>query len=178
VVQGSDLAPRLLCAALARVLEDLRDSSCPCDLWFVFSAQGELGYRGLKAAAGTVAPERALAVTACDAGDWPGSKDKHACAPGKGVGIRFMDNTVISSPRLAALLEKTARENNILFQKDTVSKSPSGGGRLQSAGIGAETAVLSIPVRYRHTPWEQCLLADLDACAGLLSAICRTWGDG
>ena len=43
-----------------------------------------------------------------------------------------------------------------------------------ASGPGRPTALVSVPLRYMHTPSELCSLADVEACVTLLAAFARS----
>jgi endoglucanase len=87
-----------------------------------------------------------------------------------GSGPDLMRGSIVN-PRLFELLHETAETEGI-----PVTLSASGGGSSTDADAihlsraGVPTAVVSIPLRYMHSPVELVQLSDVEACARLIAA--------
>jgi len=171
IIQGAGLFPRLSCAVLLNTLSRLGD--CESDIWVVFSAQGELGYRCFKAAAWGIEPDLAIDLAYSEATDFPGG-EKHGCRIGGGVGIRRMDPGGCSSPEIVNFLEGIAKSCLIPYQADMLEQKASGVGSIQHSR--AKMGVISIPVRYRYTSAEMAAESDAAACSELMLTACS--GEG
>ena len=110
------LDDRISCAVLLSALE--RIGECPNDLYLVFTAQEEVGLRGARTAAWSIAPDYAVAVDVTDVDDTPGSERAGTARLGRGAAVKVMDSSVICHPAMVALLEDTAREGDIPVQRD------------------------------------------------------------
>lgn len=82
------------CYALIRTLQRVEGNN---DLYFCFTSQEEVGLRGAKAAAYSIAPEYALAVDVTDTGDTP-ECEKMAVKLGGGAAVKVMDRSIICDP--------------------------------------------------------------------------------
>jgi endoglucanase len=78
-------------------------------------------------------------------------------------------------PRLHARLAATAEARRIAVQHEALygvdSTETDVDGALD-AHAGSAVALVSLPLRHMHSPSETCALADLDAAADLLAALC------
>lgn len=159
---------RVSCAVLLAALERLRAPEN--DLYFVFTAQEEVGLRGGKTAAWAVAPDCGIAVDVTDVDDTPGSSRSGTVQLGKGAAVTVMNSSVICHPAVVAALEETARTQGISAQRDILRSGGTDAGAIHTAGAGVPTGGISVPCRYIHTPVETASLADVEACVRLTAA--------
>jgi endoglucanase len=163
---------RISCAVLLQVLECLGDS--PNDLYFVFTAQEEVGTRGAKTAAYAIDPDYALAVDVTLADDVPGAKHNGSSVLGKGAAVKVMDGSVICHPQMVKQLTDLAGKQGIPFQSDVIRAGGTDAGPIHVSRAGVLTGGISIPCRYIHTPTEMVERADVEACVRLAAAFAQT----
>jgi putative aminopeptidase FrvX len=160
------LDDRIACVVLLMVLESIREIKN--DLYFVFSAQEEVGIRGAKTAAFSIEPDVGLAVDVTSTGDIPEMKVPMNCSLGKGAAIKVMDASVICSPKVVRILEQMAKDFDIKHQFEILQRGGTDAGSIQLSRTGAHTGAVSIPTRYVHSPQEMCDLEDVKAAAALV----------
>jgi endoglucanase len=139
----------------------------------VGTVQEEIGSRGARTAAFGIAAQSGLAVDMGHAIDYPGvSKARFGQLDiGKGPGISRGANT---NPVVFALLTEAARAESIPYQVDvTPGATPTDANALQLNRSGMAAGLLSVPLRYMHTPCEVLSLKDVEDTARLLAAYCR-----
>jgi endoglucanase len=139
----------------------------------VGTVQEEIGSRGARTAAFGIAAQSGLAVDMGHAIDYPGvSKARFGQLDiGKGPGISRGANT---NPVVFALLTDAARAESIPYQVDvTPGATPTDANALQLNRSGMAAGLLSVPLRYMHTPCEVLSLKDVEDTARLLAAYCR-----
>ena len=110
VICGPYLDNRIGCVTLLLMMEQLSGVKTESDLYFVFTAQEEVGLRGAGAAAFAVEPDTAIAVDVTDTGDLPERKTPMAVDMGKGPTIKVMDRSVICTPAVCAALGQAAAD--------------------------------------------------------------------
>lgn len=159
---------RISCAILLKTLEQVSQS--PNDLYFVFSAQEEVGLRGAKTAAWAIDPDYGLAVDVTDVDDTPGSDKCGTVQLGKGAAVKVMDSSVICHPAVVDKLEQLASLQDIPTQRDIMRAGGTDAGVIHTTRIGVLTGGVSVPCRYIHTPHEMADLKDAENCVKLLSA--------
>lgn len=162
---------RVSCVALLMALESIKSSEN--DLYFVFSAQEEVGLRGAQTAAYHIAPDYALALDVTVAGDLPGSKHSASSRAGGGAAIKVMDRSVICHPALVRELEALAKAEEIPYQMDVITAGGTDAGVIHKSRGGVVTGGVSIPCRYTHTPAELVYERDVEAVARLVTAFCE-----
>jgi putative aminopeptidase FrvX len=139
----------------------------------VAAVQEEIGSRGAKTAAFSIGAQSGLAVDMGHAIDFPGvAKERHGpMAIGKGPGISRGANT---NPTVFALLLKAAEDAGVPYQIDvSPAATPTDANALQLSGGGMAAGLVSVPLRYMHTPCEVLSLRDVEDTARLLAAYCR-----
>lgn len=171
-VMGPYLDDRIACAVLLKTLE--LAVSPVNDLYFVFTVQEEVGTRGAKPAAWTVAPDVGIAVDVTDVDDTPGCSKYGTCKLGGGAGVKIMDRSVICHPEVVTALEEAARSGNIPVQRDILRMGGTDAGPIHVTRGGVPTGGISIPCRYIHTPTEMADLADVQACVDLATAFAQS----
>jgi endoglucanase len=154
----------------ARVLEEVKKAGgAPGDLVAAATVQEEIGLRGGATSAYGVDPVVGIAVEVGHATDYPDiDKRKHGEALcGAGPIIARGPNI---NPVLLDLLTAAADKAKIPYQ---IGAEPRGTGTdanaIQLSRGGKATALVSIPLRYMHTPTEVLSLKDLDAAVRLLA---------
>ncbi len=160
----------IACVVLIQTLEKLEHTTCPNDLYFVFSTQEEIGCRGARAAAYAIDPQAGFALDVTPAGDIPGNVHFMGVSLGEGAAIKIKDSSVICTPSIVNLLKQTALEKGIPFQFEILSGGGTDTGEIQRNRSGAAAGCISIPSRYTHHPYEMVRLSDVEACVELLCA--------
>ena len=170
------LDDRIGCAVLLLAMERLGavPGGTDNDLYFVFTAQEELGTRGAATAAYAIEPDYALAVDVMLADDQPGAAHISSVRQGAGAGIKVMDHSMISHPAVVERLKALAAERDIPFQMDVSSRGGTDAGAIHKSRSGVRSGGLSIPCRYTHTPMELIAKKDALACAALLAAFAES----
>jgi len=176
---GRGLDNRLGSYVAAEVLHTCRkgrDSGRPLHstLISLSSVQEELGFHGAKVAADRLAPHAAIVVDATFATDTPDEQDKKVAgdvALGRGPVVN-----------IGARVNK--RLSKLLVEMDTphqVQAVPGNTGTdadvVTLSNCGIPTAVLSIPLRYMHTPVETCCPGDVEAAIKMISELVFMIGD-
>lgn len=140
---------RVGCAAMLKLIE----SELPCDTWFVFTVQEEVGTRGAAVATRRVGADIALVLEGTTATNIPGvSDEKMICEAGKGLVISFMDRGTIYDRGLYRMLSGLAEKNGIEWQTKRCIAGGTDASAIQRSGTGVRTAVLACAVRNIHSP--------------------------
>lgn len=136
----------------------------------VAAVQEEIGLFGARTAAFEVRPDIAIAVDVTHATDAPGVDEKEVGSHPLGSGPAIGRGSTLS-PKVFELLVETAEAEGIEY-----SVSASGRGTstdadvLQISRSGIPTGLVSIPLRYMHSPVEMVDLRDVEATVELLAA--------
>lgn len=174
LVKAKALDDRIGCAVLITLLQQPAEY----DYYASFTVQEELGCRGAKTAAYTVAPEYAVvleATTANDIGETPA--EKAVCYVGKGATVSFMDRATLYDKELFELALSQAKEKNIAVQTKNAVAGGNNAGAISLAGSGVRTLAISLPCRYIHSASGVADLADgismLKLTKALLLQLCE-----
>lgn len=161
---GKALDNRVGCYVLIEAMKRIKSDN---DLYFVFTVQEEVGLRGARTAAYSIAPDYALSVDIADTGDMPNA-EKNAVSLNGGACVKMMDCTVITSGEVREKLIELAEKNGIKYQREIMTEGGTDAGVIQFARGGVKTGGISIPTRYFHTPSEMIAKEDVEACTELV----------
>ncbi|HEY8381545.1 MAG TPA: M42 family metallopeptidase [Microvirga sp.] len=159
-------------AEALRLLKEEGSLNTEVGVYAVATVQEEIGSRGARTAAFSIAAQSGLAVDMGHAIDYPGvGKPRFGQLDiGKGPGISRGANT---NPAVFALLSEAARAENIPYQVNVApGATPTDANALQLNRGGMAAGLLSVPLRYMHTPCEVLSLSDVESTARLLAAYC------
>lgn len=164
------LDDRVGCYILLKAMAEIKDSKN--DLYFVFTAQEEVGIRGAKTSAFTVMPDYGIAVDVTDTGDTPDAP-KSDVKLGGGAAIKVMDRSVLCDAGLVKTLRALAEDNAIPYTSEIMTDGGTDAGAIALTGGGVKAGGISVPVRYIHSPSELASVSDINACIKLLIAVCE-----
>jgi len=151
-------------------MEALKRTKSTHELAFVFTVQEEIGIRGARTAAYALEPDLAIAVDVTATGDTPKAHPM-SVELGKGVGIKVLDHSLITSPQIKRWMAAVATELNIPFQWEVLEYGGTDSGAIHLTRGGVPSGVLSIPTRYVHSPAEMLDKRDVEAAVELLAAL-------
>lgn len=141
------------------------------DVYAVGTSQEEVGLRGSTVAAQAIGPDLGIAVDITGAGDTPGFPSRMKVADlGKGVAIKQMDSSVISSTSLVEYIRKLAEDRGIDHQMEILARGGTDTSSMQRFSPGAHSTCLSIPTRYGHSPVAVIHRHDVETAVELLVA--------
>ncbi len=167
-VKGKAIDDRAGCV----IMMDLINSEPEYDTWFAFTVQEEVGTRGAKAAAFSVAPDIALVLETTTACDFAGvGGDKRVCSLGGGCVISYMDRSTIYDRALYQLAFDIAKKLEIPAQTKTLVAGGNDSGAIHISSGGIRTCALSAPCRYLHSPSCVIKMSDFDAVKQLARAM-------
>ena len=139
----------------------------------VAAVQEEIGLFGARTAAFQAQPDIAIAVDVTHATDAPGVDEKEEGSHPFGSGPAIGRGSTLS-PKVFELLVETAEAEGI---EHSISASGRGTSTdadvLQISRAGIPTGLVSIPLRYMHSPVEMVDLRDVEATVELLAAFGR-----
>jgi putative aminopeptidase FrvX len=136
----------------------------------VAAVQEEIGLFGARTAAFQVRPDLAIAVDVTHATDAPGVDEKQLGSSPLGSGPVIGRGSTLS-PKLFELLVETAEAEGIEYSIGASGRGTSTDADvLQISRAGIPTGLISIPLRYMHSPVEMVDLRDVEAVVELLVA--------
>lgn len=164
------LDDRICAAVVLQVLENLKGKELPCDLAVMFSAQEEVGLRGATPGAFRLAPDWCIAVDVTHART-PDAPKGETFEAGKGCTVGVGPN---ANRAMTKAIMDAAKEQEIPYSVEVMPRSSgTNGWAIQITRQGVATAIVSVPVKYMHSPVEAASLADAEAAADLITAFIR-----
>jgi endoglucanase len=143
------------------------------DVVAVASVQEELGHHGARTAAFALDPRVAIAIDVTWATDVPGANPNRAGRVELGSGAAITRGPVVN-PRVCELMVAAAEAEGIPYCFEVYAGAThTDADAVHVARGGVPTGLVSIPVRYMHSPCELASLDDLEAVVGLLAAFAR-----
>lgn len=167
VICGPYLDNRIGCVTLLLTMMGLPDT-VDDELYFVFTAQEEVGLRGAGTAAFAIEPDIAIAVDVTDTGDLPEHKYPMDCYLSKGPAVKVMDHSVLCTPKIRSALEEAGLLAAVPIQREIMQFGGTDTAALQRSRTGVPAGAVSIPTRYIHSPSEMCAVSDVEQAAALL----------
>lgn len=171
---GKSLDDRSCFAVLLRTVELLRQRPLDVDLYVLGSVGEETDSRGAIAAVYDIAPDYAVAVDVTFGKSPDCSGDD--CFP-LGAGPVLGAGPNIANWMLRRMKEKAKAENIPYGVEVMAGSTGTNGWDIQILRSGVPTAILSIPLRYMHTPVEVIDRRDVEQCARLLAAFVENIGE-
>lgn len=163
-ITGKAFDDRLGCYAMIEVMKRVEPQGF--ELYAVGSVQEEVGLKGARTAAYRLYPDMAIALDVTTTGDYPGvTEEKSTNKLGRGPVITIADakgRGLITSPGVRELLTGTARDNSIPFQMEVGEGGTTNATAIHLIKEGIPSGVVSVPVRYVHSPVEVAQLEDIE----------------
>jgi len=168
-VMGKAFDDRVGCAVMIETMKQLEHTECT--VYAVGTVQEEVGLRGATTAAFGIYPDVGIALDVTVAGDVPGVKESEAPTKlKKGPSLTVADYGLITHPKVLRLLVSVAEENNIPYQLETGIAGSTDAARISMTREGVPSGVISVPVRYIHSPAGILSLKDAEYAAKLTAA--------
>lgn len=155
---------------IAEVMRLLADKNIKPAVFATATTQEELGLRGARTSAFSIDAQVGIAVDVTHGNDYPGvSKSKFGQIDlGKGPVITRGANV---TPKVEKMLIELAEKNKIPYQIEAIGHGTGTDANImQMTRNGMATGLVSIPLRYMHTPSEVVDTADLENAAKLIAA--------
>ncbi len=148
---GKGWDDRIGCAVLVEAMRRTAKMPHANQLFYVATTQEEVGLRGARTAAETVKPDIGIAIEGGITGDTSGARPEETQVKlGAGPGMFLYDSSTIANRKMVALVKGTAKEKGVPLQLDLVQGYGDDSAEMQTAGGGAPTVNLVVPVRYTH----------------------------
>ena len=155
-------------------LKKAREMGCKIGVYAATTVGEETTMRGAYWAASKVKPNIAIAVDVTYAQDYPGT-DPAESGPVKLGGGPVICNSSIANKKVNDLLKACARENDIPYQIESfLGRTGTDADKMHQSGEGVVTALVSLPLRYMHSPSEVCHIRDIEHAINLLATFLCT----
>jgi len=151
-------------AGVAVLIDVIRNVDLPCDVYFAFTVQEEIGCRGAKTAAFALKPDVAVTVETTTAADLPDTPEhERVCELSRGAALSFMDHSALYDRPLLERIKGIAEKNNIPWQLKSVVAGGNDSSAFQQTGQGSRVAAVNVPCRYLHS--GSCVIDTTDLLA-------------
>ncbi len=158
-------------AEAARLVAEAGEA--PGDFVALAVAQEETTLAGARTSAFALEPDLAIAVDVTFATDQPGIElgpiTKHPLGSGPVVG-----RGTSLHPKIFDLLYETGEQDEIPFTVESIGRTTgTDADAIFASRGGVPTGLVSVPIRYMHSPVELVQLADIDAAAKLVASFAQ-----
>ena len=167
-VSATYLDNRLGCLAIIELFEALKNENLPFNLKAVFSCGEEMGLKGTKY--GEFDADMAIVLDVTFA-KTPDEESDEALDLGGGCAIGIGPNI---HKEISQMFEKVSEKAGISCQTEVLEgSSGTNAWMYQVYGKGIPCGLLSVPIKYMHTPVETVKISDYDNTEKLLLAFVR-----
>jgi endoglucanase len=144
----------------------------------VAAVQEEIGTYGARTSAFAVRPDLAVAIDVTHATDAPGVDEKQLGSHPLGSGPVIGRGSTLS-PKVFELLVEAAETAGIEHTIEASGRSTgTDADAIQISRSGVPTGLVSIPLRYMHSPVEMVDLGDVEATVALIAAFAESLVEG
>ena len=159
---------------VARLVADV--GARPGDVVAGALTQEEIGGFAARAGMTGLRPDVVIVVDVTATNDVPGADPREDGEHPLGSGPAILRGPTMN-PRLVDQLVEAAEAESIPYTLEVAARvSQTDADEIHNANAGIATAVVSIPLRYMHSPIEVVQLDDVEACARLAAAFARKLG--
>ena len=165
---------RVGCALTLQALQALAGEAHPNTLYGVGTVMEEVGLRGARTSAFTIAPDVAIVLESDIAGDVPGIKpEESAIKLGQGPTLFMYDYAMIPNLKLRDLTIETAQELGVPLQLSAMEGGATDGAAIHLNASGVPTVVIGVPARHIHSHASIIHRDDYDGALKLIIALAR-----
>lgn len=170
-ISGRGLDNRTGAFIVAEVLKNVASRNPKVGVYCVSTVSEEVNYNGAYNAGAGIAPNMAIICDVTFATDHPGiNTDKHGVVDlGKGPAIGLGSAVNI---RINEMIEEVAKKLEMKLQYEIYTTATgTDGDKVKFTGRGVPIALVSLPLRYMHSPVETASFKDIDDEITLLSEL-------
>jgi endoglucanase len=169
---GKAFDNRVCVAVMLDALSKLKDRELDVELYAMASSQEELGTRGATTGAFSIEPDYCVAIDVTF-GKTPGSPKTGTYKLGGGPTIGIGPNI---NMKLYNRLVELCENNSIPYQIEVMAgQSGTNAWPIQISRGGVATAILSVPLKYMHSPIETFAVSDAQAASDILVKLLENW---
>jgi putative aminopeptidase FrvX len=148
--------------------------AAPGDVAAIGAVQEEITFGGARTTAFGLQPAVAIAVDVTHATDAPGIEVKEQGKHELGGGAVIERGSIIHPMVFEALHDAAEREGIPFTVQASAGRTGTDADAIHIARAGVPTGLVSIALRYMHSPVEMVQLSDIDACARLIAAFAQS----
>lgn len=166
-ISAQSLDDRAGCAVVMWAAKALAQLPLQCGLSLLLSTHEEVGEQGAQTGVRMLMPTHSIIVDV----SFAHTPDAQRSQCGVLDGGAMLGCAPILDNGMFTALRKTAEQEKIPYQLEIMSGATgTDADKIAVCGAGVRCAMLSIPLRYMHTPVEVVTLSDLEAVANLITA--------
>ena len=150
------------------------DGGAPGDVAAVGAVQEEITFGGARTTAFALEPDVAIAVDVTHATDAPGIDVKENGKHDLGSGAVIERGSVLHPMVFEGLYDAAEREGIPYTIQASAGRTGTDADAIHFSRGGVPTGLVSIALRYMHSPVEMVQLSDIDACARVIAAFARS----
>ena len=170
-ILSKSLDDRIGLYVLLETVKKINKKNLKCNLFASASVQEEMGLRGARIINSKVRPDFSIALEGTVSNDLPGiPSHKRLAQLGNGPEIRISDKYLIADRFFNNHIENIAKNKKIKYQLTAKNAGGTNSTAFQVTGEGSKATVMSVPVRYLHSPSSVCLTKDVQLTIKLLTA--------
>lgn len=168
-INGRALDDRTGAFVVMEALRRAKEKGCRAGVYAAATVGEETTTNGAYFVAERVKPAMAVVVDVTYTSDYPGTNEAVTGDVRVGSGPVLINNPACHK-KLQKLLKEAAVRCGIQVQIEAASgKTSTDGDIIHKSGQGVPVTLVSIPLRYMHTPAEMGSLRDIEACIELLA---------
>ena len=154
---------------ILEALKRAKERGCKIGVYAATTVGEETTMRGAHWAGSRIKPDVAIAVDVTYAQDYPGANPEESGDVHLGKGP-VICNSSMANAKVNALLKSCAESKKIPYQMESfIGRTGTDADKIHFAGDGFVTALLSLPLRYMHSPSEVCHIDDIENSIELLA---------
>ncbi len=160
---------------ILEALKRAKELGCTIGVCAATTVGEETTGRGAYWAGSNLQPDVAIAVDVTFASDYPGVGPESGSV--KLGGGPVLCNSSIGNKKVNEMLKAIAKEHNIPWQIESyMGRTGTDADKMHQTGLGVVTNLVSLPLRYMHSPSEVCCMADIENTIELLARFLCTIG--
>ena len=174
-ITGRALDDRLGAFIVMEAIIKAKEKGCKIGVYSAATTGEETTGNGAWFVSNRVKPTMAIAVDVTYTSDYPGTDSADTGDVRVGGGPVICNNTSIHKKINKKLYEAAKRLNMEVQTEAANGRTGTDGDTAHKSGVGVPFALVSIPLRYMHTPAEVGSLKDIQNCIDLLAEFLCMW---
>lgn len=158
---------RIGCLLGVELMQLLAQQSLDCDLYFIGSAQEEIGTKGGKTATEMLRPDIVIVLDVASTKHTPNNRTERRVY-GQGPCLVVADKCALANYPLLNYVSDVAQIHKIAVQRDFLAGGGTDNGAATLVGSGIAGIAIILPVKNCHSPYTLVNGCDYQACLSLL----------
>lgn len=156
---------------ILEALKRAKERGCKVGVYATTTVGEETTMRGAHWASSRIQPDVALVVDVTYAQDYPGTNPQESGDVSLGKGP-VICNSSLCNKKLNQFMQTCAKEKEIPYQMESaIGRTGTDADKIHFTGDGIVTSLLSLPLRYMHSPSEVCHFDDIENAIALITEV-------